>query len=246
MKKELPLKVISGDKLMARWSMSPPDLFCMMVKHKLRSVHREPFEEEWIEDYWDDLLRMILKEKDDIGTFTFLLPDVRELEDRNKELTSKSTSLVRGKELMERWSMDSSEFLDTMESCSLCPVDPLGVSLDSLDQDSMLASGFAEEADLLFKLGDVGKIEKEYDLGKTEPIGVKKLRPNQRHKLECRKVAEAIWKKDPTITIAGMAVCNEIFEACEEKMYEEKTIRDWVKDLCPNREPGRRPKKDTD
>ena len=71
----------------------------------------------------------------------------------------------------------------------------------------------------------------------------KKLRPVQRHKKECREVAKKIWKKDSTITIADMLMKDEITYACEGRIYAEKTIRDWIKDLCPNRSPGRRPKK---
>lgn len=71
----------------------------------------------------------------------------------------------------------------------------------------------------------------------------KKLRPDQKHKIECMKVAEKLWKKDPTITIADMCFKNEINEIFEGKTYSDKTIRNWIKHLCPNRSPGRRPKK---
>ena len=72
----------------------------------------------------------------------------------------------------------------------------------------------------------------------------KKLTPVQRHKEQCQKVAKSLWKKNPTITIADMIQQNEItIEACEGKDYTEKTIREWINDLCPDRSPGRRPKK---
>ena len=38
----------------------------------------------------------------------------------------------------------------------------------------------------------------------------KKLRPDQRHRFECRKTAEKLWKKDPEITIADMIHKDEI------------------------------------
>jgi hypothetical protein len=70
-----------------------------------------------------------------------------------------------------------------------------------------------------------------------------KLRPNQRHKERCRAVAELIWKSTPDITIDDMARKDEINGiACEKKDYTVDTIRTWIKDLCPNRAPGRRPK----
>ena len=72
----------------------------------------------------------------------------------------------------------------------------------------------------------------------------KKLRPNQRHKLQSREIAEKLWGKDPTITIADMINEPEIIAACDDKFYIEKTVRDWIKDLCPNRKPGRRSEKE--
>jgi hypothetical protein len=71
----------------------------------------------------------------------------------------------------------------------------------------------------------------------------KKLRPNQRHKVECRAIAKELWTKDPTVTITAMIYSNEINGAFNGRVYAERTIRDWIKDLCPNRSPGRRPKK---
>jgi hypothetical protein len=80
----------------------------------------------------------------------------------------------------------------------------------------------------------------------TEQSVVKspKKKPSaQRHKEQCRKVAKSLWKKDSTITIADMIQRDEICHACDDKVYTEKAIRGWIKDLCPDRSPGRRPKK---
>jgi hypothetical protein len=71
--------------------------------------------------------------------------------------------------------------------------------------------------------------------------GRNNLLPSQRHKQTTRDVAEKLWKEDPSITIAGMAHRDEINALHEGKTYAEKTIRKWIKDLCPNRSPGRRP-----
>ena len=73
----------------------------------------------------------------------------------------------------------------------------------------------------------------------------KKLRPEQRHKIECRKVATKLWKKYPTMTIAGMIYRQEIIDVSKRSngdTYMENTVRNWIKDLCPNAKPGR-PKK---
>jgi hypothetical protein len=68
------------------------------------------------------------------------------------------------------------------------------------------------------------------------------LRPSQRHKSECRKAAKQIWNQNHEITIVDMILRDEIANACEGKVYHVSTLRKWVKDLCPNRSPGRRKK----
>jgi hypothetical protein len=72
----------------------------------------------------------------------------------------------------------------------------------------------------------------------------RKKRPEQRHREVCRAVAERLWRDNPEITISDMTISDEINEACEGKYYkDEKTIRNWIKDLCPNPKPGRPKKK---
>ncbi len=71
----------------------------------------------------------------------------------------------------------------------------------------------------------------------------KKLTPVQRHKEECRMVAKSLWKEYSDMTIADMIQRDEICHACEGKVYTEKTLRNWIKDLCPDPSPGRRAKK---
>jgi hypothetical protein len=75
----------------------------------------------------------------------------------------------------------------------------------------------------------------------------KKLRPSQRHRKACREVAARIWKKEeaegkPITTIADMILRDELTTACEGKIYVEKTMKRWIRDLCPDRTPGRRKK----
>lgn len=81
------------------------------------------------------------------------------------------------------------------------------------------------------------------------PLPTKKERkktPDQRAKLKCREIAQEKWMADPSITIADIIMIDEIEEACMEiggKSYTEKILRDWINDLCPNRNGGRRSKK---
>jgi len=95
---------------------------------------------------------------------------------------------------------------------------------------------------------DIGKIVNKLvdsyflkdDVSKIIPSN-KKLLPCQRHKEACRKVAGGIWKKKPDLTIVDMIKRLERIKECEAKKYKGKhTIRNWIKDLCPNRKGGRR------
>jgi hypothetical protein len=76
-----------------------------------------------------------------------------------------------------------------------------------------------------------------------------RLRLEQMQRLICRVVAERLWKQNPKITIAEMLLSDEIanvfvddYSYDDDYYIEDKIIRNWIKDLCPNRRLGR-PKK---
>jgi hypothetical protein len=63
---------------------------------------------------------------------------------------------------------------------------------------------------------------------------------------KCREIAKRIWDRQPDFTIAGMINRSEM--VCQARQldgshYSEMTVRNWIRDLCPNRKPGRRPAK---
>jgi hypothetical protein len=71
----------------------------------------------------------------------------------------------------------------------------------------------------------------------------KKLRPSQKAREECKIIAKKIWEKNPQITIADMINHPNLLTNTTKKdgnLYAEKTVRNWIKDLCPDRSPGRR------
>jgi len=82
----------------------------------------------------------------------------------------------------------------------------------------------------------------------TEQLGVPSDKEQQlknvkqRHRERCRTIAEYLWQQEATLTIEDM-IQNDAINgiACENHTYSEKTLRNWIKDLCPNRKPGRRP-----
>lgn len=61
-------------------------------------------------------------------------------------------------------------------------------------------------------------------------------------KQRCRVVAQILWERDPTATVPDLYRSDWMQRiACEGKPPTEKTLREWIKDLNPNRAPGRRP-----
>jgi hypothetical protein len=63
---------------------------------------------------------------------------------------------------------------------------------------------------------------------------------------KCREIAKRLWERQPDFTIAGMINRSEMVRQARQpdgKPYSEMTIRNWIRDLCPNRKPGRRPTK---
>jgi len=69
-----------------------------------------------------------------------------------------------------------------------------------------------------------------------------KLRPSQKHKKEARKFAKGVWSKNKETTIKNIIFSPEFNKIFNGKKYTKKTLRNWIKDLCPNRRPGRRKK----
>jgi len=55
-----------------------------------------------------------------------------------------------------------------------------------------------------------------------------------------REWVAAKWKEAPDMTIDDMAISDDVTNLLGKNLTL-KTIRDHIKDLCPNRKPGRRP-----
>lgn len=246
MKKELPLQVIMGNSLMKRWDMSPPEIIFIMMNHDLNTVYREPFVDDWFKDGTGDMIQEYFENGHEVSKFIFWKPDVLKLEKEYECLTHGQRDVRSGLTIMKDWGLEESELYDAMQTLSLEPVDPLGTPVDLNSIEELMVRDRITTADLLFKLENIARIENEYAFEKSKPIGVKKLRPDQIAKQECRKVAKEIWEKDPTLTIKAMTDMEEIINVSKKPngdLYSEKTVRNWIKDLCPDRSPGRRPKK---
>lgn len=68
-------------------------------------------------------------------------------------------------------------------------------------------------------------------------------RLRDRRKQRCRVAASIAWRTNPSLTLTQVYRHPWVQEdACEGQPPTEKTFREWVKDLNPNRNPGRRPR----
>jgi hypothetical protein len=66
----------------------------------------------------------------------------------------------------------------------------------------------------------------------------------QERSKKCREIAKRIWDRQTDFTISGMVNHSEIVHQARQidgRPYSEMTVRNWIRDLCPNRKPGRRP-----
>jgi len=74
-----------------------------------------------------------------------------------------------------------------------------------------------------------------------------KLRPSQETAIACQQIAKAIWKKDPTRTIASVVKDPLLQEYGGAAHFQDETVREWVKQVAPPhvRKPGR-PRKNGD
>jgi hypothetical protein len=232
----------TGQELLGKWDMQPVDLVYVMLFHNLTVIDSIGFKLSGMKVGFAYLEK---GEYDFIAAEMFLKADTERLHDRFKAAIPERSDLIYGSQLMDRWNRNEFNLWFHINNDGLKVVDRFGqVVPDSILLEHIYGPYLEKISELFFLMKDVVKFEKVYtelNSHTTEPA--KKLRPSQQHKQNCREVAKALWDENPEITIADMVLRDEITQACDGKLYAEKTIRDWIKDLCPNRSPGRRPKK---
>jgi preprotein translocase subunit Sss1 len=100
-----------------------------------------------------------------------------------------------------------------------------------------------------FPAGEVEKfLRKPSEVGgaeETPPSETRSARSlhAQRTNEKCREIAKRIWERQPYFTIAAMINHSEVVRQARKpdgSPYSEITIRNWIRDLCPNPRPGRR------
>jgi hypothetical protein len=132
------------------------------------------------------------------------------------------------------------------EDPDLCSWKYLDMHLSSERMDKLIS--ILKEEQSIFKRDDVLEMEKmsQHSLVAEDTQPTKRLRPAQKAKTEARKVAVKLWKEDRQMTIQDLINKEEMIEVTRRpdgNLYTEKTVRNWINKLCPDRSPGRRPKK---
>lgn len=144
---------------------------------------------------------------------------------------------------------------ERLENCRLFlrSIENLNWDGFELPQEHALAACFVNRlVGSHYRADDVDRFLKRY----TEPSEERKS-PEVKPKLsrsvssqerikKCREIAKQIWNQQPDLTIAGMINRNEIIRQTKRpdgSTYSEMTVRSWIRDLCPNPKPGRRPEK---
>jgi hypothetical protein len=244
-----PFRIISAEKLQKRWGVEPLDLYFLILHGRLQRVGMDLGEKDWSYIDWNDEVEGNISVFEDstcnLSGYDFLTKDVQELE-RDHEINP--TNFIRGQALGERWGTSEFELFDLAMDRKLIPIDPLGNPIDPNDIQHLFYNNFIKIFDLLYKQSDVEAFEKEFELPSAQTVETprtRKLRPDQRHREAAREVAKELWKIDPSLTIADLIEHDEVNDQFEGRVWNDDTVRNWIKDLCPNRKPGRRPKKPT-
>jgi hypothetical protein len=240
-------KIIVGAKrIINHWGIEAIDLFYLMVNHELRVLDQDSNHigiDEVFENYIND-------EKFDINSLTYSLSDFKRIDNEfGQQFELKRKELMRGREWTEKAGHTEIEIYNFITVHGLEFVDSLGISMDDFWLLRYFSNSRFKMADLLFRMSDVEALENKIEIPGKKPLPVKKKpgRWSEEQRTKCREVAKKIWGQDPSITIQEMTERAELFEFTRRKdgkLFGDKIIRDWIKDLCPNRKPGRRPKRE--
>jgi len=87
------------------------------------------------------------------------------------------------------------------------------------------------------------EIERYEQVAQRDGASARPGRASDFHRERSRAIATLIWEREPELTIESLLGRDEMTRIAQESVkYTAKTVRGWIKDLCPNRKPGRRPK----
>ena len=239
-------KFFSGKELLDRWSIRDFELFEYVSTGKLRPYDKfgrllpHPY---LLSNARLQELKGQLKHHESI----LEIADAYKIPHDHPQRQSLEASIASNKQT----ALEATKWLKAeLSESKAASSEPVGWKGSDLPQDMQKAEDLIEIlANSLYHREDVSNVEQERAQEQRKRAiddrGIKrrynKLRRSQIHRLNCRNAAMKLWNEDPSITIADMIDRQELINACDKKLYQEKTIRNWIKDLCPNRAPGRRP-----
>lgn len=114
--------------------------------------------------------------------------------------------------------------------------------LKELNPSELRREWHFEVGNVYVSLEEVYQFEHQNSINRRSRNPISRLRDSRRHRERCRCIAALLWEKSPDRTIVDVLNSHEIVaHGCEGKIYAPKTLRNWIKDLAPNRNPGRRP-----
>ena len=246
---DLPTKIITADKLCERWFIDYFDLFWVIFNYDLCPVEFCFESSDWKYHEWGDdednyapAVDLYLDTEKNLSGLRFKIDDVEKFEE-NRNLDS--VKRIKGADLITRWNVVEDELLDLVLQGFIRTADVFGQPFPLEDYGNFLLRFDTTLIDLYFDLSAVEEFEKNHDMAQprvdTQTASKPETAP-QRRRRKVREVASPLWITDPSITIEDMIMRDEITIAAE-RPYSESTLRNWIKDLCPNRQPGRRPKK---
>ena len=118
-------------------------------------------------------------------------------------------------------------------------------SVDLPGSDELAQQMLARLGDLYFDEGNVQGIGTAFGLvgGKkaNKPVrAIPKPHPTEKHRLKARAVAAELWAGDykdysvPELIETQVMIDATYRDSIKRINYAERTVKDWIKDLCPN------------
>ncbi len=152
---------------------------------------------------------------------------------------------------MEEWHIVFTKLFHLADIGKLCPYDPENFK-DKIRLDRRYLTYNANERELyfsewLYRKSDVEAFKIQHQdiidrwRGKAVlPVARKTNRLSTQHHELAREFAPKLWIENPNMTIQDVISDDQFNALFKGVSYNEKTLRNWINDLCPNRNPGRR------
>lgn len=135
------------------------DLMYIIFNHDLNVIHPYYYGEMSLNDIFENFY-----ENRNISDFVFRQTEVENIEtELGIDGKIPLSEFIRGKDLMERWEMNSDQIYMIMYHPGLEAIDPFGHQIGNDFLKALIESNTLYVWDLLFRLSDIEDLESEYD-----------------------------------------------------------------------------------